>query len=231
MQSAAAQSNSTLSEILIRVPIPVIISRTDSPPECVLGYMGFRKESLTLDLADFIVDDKDYLQDVLGEFRRLKQTADGAVSQVPDNQLFEVLDPQSNSIAVLLKHMAGNLRSRCTDFLTTDGEKPNRDRDSEFVITARDTKADLLREWETCWSVLFATLESLDPSDLSRTVAIRSEPHSVVQAINRQLTHYGYHVGQLVFLSKHWAGERWQAVSIGKGKSKEFNLAPTPYKR
>lgn len=167
----------------------------------------------------------EYLHDTLHEFRRLKGLADGALAQVSDHQFFTTLDPGSNSLAAILKHLAGNMRSRWTDFLTTDGEKPDRRRDSEFVIEPGDTRASLMDRWEAGFQVLSASLESLGPDDLERTVAIRGEPHTVIQAMNRQLTHFAYHVGQIVLLAKHFAGPRWETLSIPRGKSEQFNAA------
>ncbi len=145
------------------------------------------------------------------------------MAQVSDDGFFATLDPDANSIAVLVKHIAGNLRSRWTDFLTSDGEKPDRRRDSEFEIEPSDSRAALLERWEAGWRALFAAIEPLEPDDLLRTVTIRGEPHSVLQAISRQLTHYGEHVGQIVLLAKHEAGKGWRTLSIERGKSEEFN--------
>ncbi|MGE5279048.1 MAG: DUF1572 family protein [Acidobacteriota bacterium] len=168
------------------------------------------------------------LQEVRREFRSLKRLAEKSLAQVSDDDFFAALDPGSNSAAVLVKHLAGNLRSRWTDFLTSDGEKPDRRRDSEFEIGPDDTRASLAARWEDGWRALFAALEALAPEDLSREILIRGERLSVVRAINRQLTHYADHVGQIVLLSKHWAGERWQTLSIPRGKSEEFNRATLP---
>jgi hypothetical protein len=171
--------------------------------------------------------ERHYLEDVVLQLRKLKDQADKAVAQVDDQQLFAALDAEANSIAVLMKHIAGNMRSRWTDFLTTDGEKPDRDRDREFVDEPDTTRAAILARWEDSWSLLFHSLSSLTGDDLGRTVSVRGEPHSVVQAINRQMTHYAAHVGQIVFLAKHHAGRNWQTLSIPKGKSKEFEVAKT----
>jgi hypothetical protein len=159
----------------------------------------------------------------LKEFRRLKKHAEKAMAQVSDEGFFAALDPESNSVAVLVKHIAGNLRSRWTDFLTSDGEKPDRRRDGEFEIGPADTRAVLLERWESGWLALFAAIGPLADEDVSRTVTIRGEPHSVLQAIDRQLTHYGEHVGQIVLLCKHAAGKDWKTLSIARGKSEEFN--------
>lgn len=167
----------------------------------------------------------EYLDDTLQEFRRLKRLADGALAQVTDDQFFTTLDPGSNSLAAILKHLAGNMRSQWTDFLTTDGEKPDRRRDTEFAIEPADTRAALMARWETGWQVLFQAIEPLSPKDLGRTVLIGGEPYTVLEAIQWQVSHYGYHVGQIVFLAKHFAGPRWRTLSIPRGKSDEINAA------
>ncbi|MGA7106203.1 MAG: DUF1572 domain-containing protein [Terracidiphilus sp.] len=163
-----------------------------------------------------------YVEDSMAVFRYYKKLAERAMEQVTDEQLFVALDDEANSIAVLVKHMTGNMRSRWTDFLTTDGEKPNRQRDGEFVDPPA-TRVALLAEWEQGWGVLFGALETLTDGDLVRKVTIRGEPHSVMQAINRQLAHYPHHVGQIVLLAKHFACERWQSLSVPRNKSAEFN--------
>ncbi len=163
-----------------------------------------------------------YLQDSLAVFRQYKKLAESAMEQVSDAQLSAALDPEMNSIAQLVKHLAGNMRSRWTDFLTSDGEKPDRDRDSEFVAPPK-TRAELLEIWEDGWSRVLSALEPRTDADLTRTVTIRGEPHSVVQAINRQLAHYASHCGQIIFLAKHWQHEHWKSLSIPRGKSAEFN--------
>ncbi len=144
------------------------------------------------------------------------------MAQVSDEQLFASLDEESNSIAIIVKHMTGNMRSRWTDFLTTDGEKPNRNRDSEFVDPPA-TREALMREWEDGWARVFSAIEPLTDADMSRTVLIRGEAHSVMQAINRQLAHYPQHVGQIILLSKHYAGDKWQTLSVARNRSAEFN--------
>lgn len=169
--------------------------------------------------------DREFLDDAARGFRRFKKLADRALAQVSDEQFFTTLDAESNSLAVIVKHLAGNLRSRWTDFLTTDGEKPDRRRDTEFVMEPGDTRASLMDRWEAGFQVLSASLESLGPDDLERTVAIRGEPHTVIQAVNRQLTHFAYHVGQVVVLAKHFAGARWETLSIPRGKSEQANVA------
>lgn len=163
-----------------------------------------------------------YIEDSLSLFRYYKKLAEGAMGQVTDAQLFEALDEEMNSIAIVAKHMAGNMRSRWTDFLTSDGEKPNRNRDSEFVEPAT-TRAELMQMWNEGWDRVFKALEPLSDSDLERKITIRGEPHSVIQAINRQIAHYAYHVGQIVFLAKHFKGGAWKSLSVPKNKSGEFN--------
>ena len=163
-----------------------------------------------------------YLDNTISGFRNSKALAERAIAQISDRDFFATLDEESNSIATIMKHMAGNMHSRWTDFLRSDGEKPNRNRDSEFVIGERDTKENLIQFWESGWGCLFAALESLTVDDLGKTIRIRSEPHTAIEAINRQLTHYAYHVGQIVFLAKHFAGRNWQTLSVPRGKSEEF---------
>jgi len=155
-----------------------------------------------------------YLTEAVRVLRQYKTMADRAVAQLEPDAIFDVLDDESNSIAVIMQHMAGNMRSRWTDFLTSDGEKPNRNRDAEFEMPAGTTAADVQRSWEHGWSVTLAAVEALTPADLDGEVRIRNEPHSVLQAISRQLTHYAYHVGQIVLLAKHQQGSAWQTLSI-----------------
>jgi Protein of unknown function (DUF1572) len=163
-----------------------------------------------------------YIQDSLAIFRYYKKLAHRAMAQVTDEQLFATLDEEANSIAVVVKHVAGNMRSRWTDFLTTDGEKPNRNRDSEFEDPPA-TRAALLELWEDGWTCLFSAIEPLTDADLARTITIRGEPHSVMQAINRQVAHYPHHVGQIVLLAKHFCCGQWQSLSVPRNKSAEFN--------
>ena len=167
-----------------------------------------------------------YLEDSLSLLRQYKSMAERAMAQVTDDQLARTLDAESNSIAVIVKHMTGNMRSRWTDFLTTDGEKANRNRDSEFEAPP-STRAALMETWESGWRCVFAALEPLTEADLTRTVYIRSEPHSVIQAINRQIAHYACHVGQIVFLAKHFQSKQWKSLSIPRGKSADFSLKVT----
>src|ERR1700730_1267772 len=163
-----------------------------------------------------------YLEDSLAVFRYYKTLAERAMAQVTDEQLVAVLDPEMNSIAMNVKHMAGNMRSRWTDFLTSDGEKPDRNRDSEFV-DAPPTRQALLALWEEGWQCVFGALEPLSEKDLQRTVTIRGEPHSVMQAINRQVAHYSYHCGQIVLLAKHFGKDQWTSLSVPRNRSSEFN--------
>jgi len=163
-----------------------------------------------------------YLKDSADVFRYYKKLAERAMTQCSDEALFTTLDAESNSIGIIVKHMAGNMRSRWTDFLTSDGEKPDRNRDTEFEAPPT-RRAELLEMWEGGWKLLFGALEPLSDSDLTRTITIRTEPHSVMQAINRQVAHYSYHVGQIVYLARHFAGDKWKSLTIPKRKSAEFN--------
>ena len=163
-----------------------------------------------------------YLEDSLELFRYYKNLAEKAMAQVTDEQLTTTLDAEMNSIAITVKHMVGNMRSRWTDFLTSDGEKPNRNRDSEFVEPPANREA-LLAIWEDGWQRVFSAIEPLSEPDLQRTVTIRGEAHSVMQAINRQLAHYAYHCGQIVLLAKHFKQDEWQSLSVPKRRSEEFN--------
>src|SRR5262249_8963778 len=165
----------------------------------------------------------DYRDEAARQFRGLKKAADRALAQVSDADFFATIDPESNSVALIVKHLAGNMRSRFTDFLTSDGEKPDRRRDSEFEIEPRDTRESLLARWEEGWKITATAIETLPAEDFGKTVPIRGEPHTLLRAINRQLVHYGYHVGQIVFLAKHFAGRKWETLSIPRGKSEEAN--------
>jgi hypothetical protein len=164
-----------------------------------------------------------FLDDCLFQLRKLRSQADKAMAQVDERQFFALIDENANSIGLIVKHVAGNMRSRWTDFLTTDGEKPDRHRDTEFEREPGDTREAILARWEAGWNVLFSAITSLAPSDLGKTVTIRNEPHTVVQAINRQLSHYSAHVGQIVLLAKHFAGPRWQTLSIPKKQNRNLN--------
>jgi uncharacterized damage-inducible protein DinB len=160
----------------------------------------------------------EYLRDSAATLRKYKELADQSLGRVTDGQFFAMLDAESNSLAVLVKHMAGNLLSRWTDLLTSDGEKPDRDRDAEFEIAPNDTRDALMQRWEAGWACAFTSLDALAPADLDRTIQIRGEPHSLVQALNRQLTHAAYHAGQIVFLAKHLQSDTWQSLSIPRGR-------------
>ena len=164
-----------------------------------------------------------YLEDALYTFRDYKKLAEGAFAQISEDDFFRTLDDESNSIAVNMKHMAGNMLSRWTDFLTTDGEKAERNRDMEFVMRPETTKEDMLAYWENGWERVFDAIRPLTPDDLMRTVTIRGQDHTVVQAINRQIAHYAYHVGQIVYVAKHFCSSEWQSLSVPKNKSGEFN--------
>jgi uncharacterized protein DUF1572 len=163
-----------------------------------------------------------YLKDSVEVLHYYKKLAERAIAQVPDDALLAAPDAESNSIAVIVKHLAGNMRSRFTDFLTSDGEKPDRRRDTEFE-TPPKTRAELLAMWESGWQIVFGALTPLTEAQLTQRVFIRSEAHSVMQAINRQLAHYAYHVGQIVYAAKHLAGSNWTALTIPRGKSPEFS--------
>ena len=167
----------------------------------------------------------EYLRDCAVTLRKYKTLADQSLARVDDAQFFAALNAESNSLAVLVKHMAGNLLSRWTDLLTSDGEKPDRDRDSEFEITPADSRPSLMQSWEAAWACAFNALKALTPADLDRNVHIRGEPHSLVQALNRQLTHTAYHVGQIVLLAKHFQPGTWESLSIPRGQSRQFTAA------
>jgi hypothetical protein len=166
---------------------------------------------------------RQYLADAIASFRAYKKLAEKAVDQITDEEFFATIDEESNSVAVIMKHMAGNMLSRWSDFLTSDGEKPDRNRDLEFVIEPQTTKSNLLAYWDKGWSCVFAALEPLQAEDFEKKVLIRGQEHSIVQAINRQLTHYAYHIGQIVFLAKHFRSVEWRSLSIPKNRSAEFN--------
>jgi len=170
-----------------------------------------------------------YLDEALRQFRGNKRLAEAAIAQLKDEELFATIDPESNSIAILVKHLAGNMRSRFTDLLTTDGEKPDRFRDQEFELIAAMTRTDVMRWWEEGWAQVFATLGALRPDDVMRTVTIRGQPHTVLQAINRQIAHYAGHIGQIILLAKHLRGSDWKTLSIARGKSEDYKTAaPKP---
>lgn len=164
-----------------------------------------------------------YLRDVVRTYRNYKALGEKAIAQVQrDADLHVQLDPGSNSIAVIVKHLAGNLRSRLRDFLTADGEKPDRHRDAEFEMPERVSRAELLRRWDEAWTIALNTLDALKPEDIERTVHIRGEAFLVIEALNRNATHTAYHVGQIVYLARHFAATDWKSLSIPKGKSADF---------
>jgi Protein of unknown function (DUF1572) len=166
---------------------------------------------------------QNYLDDARSAMRAYKKLADKAIAQMKDEEFFVTLDEESNSVAVVMKHMAGNMFSRWTDFLTSDGEKPNRNRDMEFVIESHTSKDDVIEYWERGWACVFEALEPLRPADFEKTVKIRGEEHTIAQAINRQLMHYSYHIGQIVFLAKHFRSAEWESLSIPRNRSAQFN--------
>ena len=165
---------------------------------------------------------ENYQTDAVQSFRNYKKMAERAIDQVSDEEFFALIDTESNSIALIVKHIAGNLRSRWTDFLTTDGEKDFRNRDTEFELIG-DTRESLMQSWESGWQTLFENIEPLTVEDFSRTVTIRGQRHTIVEAINRQMTHYAYHIGQIVLLAKHFKSADWKTLSVPKNKSAEFN--------
>ena len=164
-----------------------------------------------------------YLEEALRSLRGHKRLAEGAFAQLRDEDFFLQLDDEANSIAILIKHLAGNMRSRFLDFLSSDGEKPDRNRDQEFVLDPRPSRPELMRWWEAGWKYVFDAITPLQPEDLAREVTIRHEPHTVLQAIHRQVAHYAYHVGQIVLLAKHIRGAEWKSLSVPRGKSAEYN--------
>jgi Protein of unknown function (DUF1572) len=167
-----------------------------------------------------------FLDEARRQMRGHKRLAEGAMGQLKDEELFITLDPESNSVAVVLKHMAGNMRSRFSDFLVTDGEKPDRFRDQEFEVNPATNRAELMKLWEDGWARVFAAIDSLRPEDVMQTVTIRGEPHTALQAINRQIAHYAYHTGQIIFLAKHLRSSAWKTLSIPRGKSENYKTAP-----
>jgi hypothetical protein len=180
---------------------------------------------VTTDLA------KHYLEEARRQLRGHKHMGEGAMSQLRDEDFFVMLDPESNSVAILVKHLAGNMRSRFSDFLTSDGEKPNRFRDQEFELTPSTTRADIMQWWEEGWVCVFGAIDPLKPEDVMRAVTIRGEPHTVLQAINRQIAHYAQHIGQIVFLAKHLRSSEWKTLTIPRGRSEEYKMVvPKPYK-
>ena len=180
---------------------------------------------MTTDLATH------YIEEVRRQMRGQKHMGEGAMAQLRDEDFLVTLDPEANSIAILVKHLAGNMRSRFTDFLTSDGEKPDRFRDREFEVNAALTRADVLRWWEEGWAIVLGAIDALKPEDVMHTVTIRGEPHTVLQAINRQIAHYAAHVGQIVFLAKHLRSNEWKSLTIPRGKSEEFKkVVPKPPK-
>ncbi|MEZ5345002.1 MAG: DUF1572 family protein [Pyrinomonadaceae bacterium] len=165
---------------------------------------------------------ENYLTDAIATFRNYKLMAERAMEQISDDEFFTALDPEDNSIAVVVKHISGNMRSRWTDFLTSDGEKPDRNRDTEFE-TLEASRELLMINWNRSWKILFSAIEPLSADDFEKTVTIRGESHTIVEAINRQMTHYAYHIGQITFLAKHFRSGEWKSLSVPKNRSAEFN--------
>ena len=173
-----------------------------------------------------------YYEEARRAFRGYKRMAEGAFAQIRnDEEFFYAPDSESLSLALIVKHLAGNLRSRWTDFLTTDGEKPDRNRDQEFILRMEDTRADLMRRWEESFTTVFASIGALQPEHICQTVTIRGDAHTVLQAINRSLAHTAYHVGQITYLAKHIRREEWNTLSVPKGKSAEFNAMSAEERR
>jgi Protein of unknown function (DUF1572) len=173
-----------------------------------------------------------YLDEARRQMRGYKRMGEGAMAQLGDDEFFLSLDPEANSVAILVKHLAGNMRSRFTDFLTSDGEKPDRFRDREFDVSGATTRADVMRWWEEGWACVLGAIDALKPEDVTRTITIRGEPHTVLQAINRQIAHYAAHIGQIVFLAKHLRSSEWKTLTISRGKSEEFKMvAPKSNKK
>ncbi len=171
------------------------------------------------------MDPADYLTDVTRQLRKYRELADAALAQVSDGDFARAMQRDSNTIAIIVKHLAGNMRSRWTDFLATDGEKPDRARDTEFILERCDDRVTLGQAWDAGWRTCLDAIDALQPDDLGRTVTIRGEAHTVLQAIQRQLTHYAYHVGQIVQLARHFAGPSWRSLSIPKGRSDEWEVS------
>jgi uncharacterized damage-inducible protein DinB len=165
----------------------------------------------------------DYLDEARRSFRGYKRLADGGLTQLSDHDFFQAPDTESNCVAQIVKHVAGNLRSRWLNFLTTDGEKADRNRDQEFVLTSADTRPDLMRRWEESFTIVLDNIAALKPEDFVKTVTIRGEPHTILQAMSRSVLHTAYHVGQILYVGKHLRGAEWTVLSIPKGKSEEFN--------
>jgi hypothetical protein len=174
---------------------------------------------------------KHYLEEVRRQFEGYKRLGEAALAQLRDEDFLLTIDAESNSIAIIVKHITGNMRSRFTDFLTTDGEKPTRHRDQEFELISGITRAEVMQWWDNGWVIVFSAIDSLQADDLMRTVTIRNEPHTVFQALNRQLAHYALHIGQIVFLSKHLRSSEWKTLSIARGKSQDFQAVVDKYEK
>lgn len=198
--------------------------KDEEPVEGEAEFARLLSEHFDVDLS---LEDpgRHFLQDAAARFGELKRLAEGALTQVDDDAFFAIVGEEDNCLGAIVKHLAGNLRSRWTEFLTSDGEKPDRHRDLEFVMESGDSRVSLMERWESGWNTLFETLDSQDPADLTCTVRIRHEPHTVIQAVNRQLTHYGYHVGQIVQLARQHVGENWRTLSVPRGGTEAFNIA------
>ena len=174
-------------------------------------------------LEDCKSQSSEYLRDMAARFQQYKTQADQAIAQVSDDDLFHRIDPEANSLAILMRHLAGNMRSRWTAFLTTDGEKPNRHRDQEFEEPPVRTRAAVVEDWESGWACLFRELATFKEVDLMRPVTARHEPMSLISGVNRQLGHTALHVGQIIMLAKHFRSAAWKTLTIQKGGSDAYN--------
>jgi hypothetical protein len=172
-----------------------------------------------------------FLEDTLATFRKQKELAERAIAQVSDDDFFRILDAESNSIAIIVKHVGGNLRSRWTDFLTSDGEKPTRDRDGEFVVTSETSRSTIMSVWDAGWKALFDAFATLSPSDLMAVVVIRQESMTAIAAMHRALAHIAQHIGQIVMLAKHYRSTDWKTLSIPRGHSADWHTTPSPTAR
>ena len=197
---------------------------------CTIRRIKIRAKLLTT-MADDFSAAAAYLDEARRSFRGYKRLGENSLAQLQEDEFFYAPDSESNCAAVIVKHMSGNMRSRFTDFLTSDGEKPDRNRDQEFELGPTPSRDEVMRWWEDGWKIVFDTVAALKPEDLGRTVTIRGEPHTVLQALSRAVAHYAYHVGQLAFLGKHIRQGEWKSLSIPRGKSAEYNQLPPEQRR
>ena len=186
---------------------------------------------LNLSMTQMADSGATFLKEALFTFRSYKKRAEGAFAQLRPDEWFHQIDPEANSIAVIVKHMAGNMRSRWTNFLTTDGEKPDRNRDSEFVLDSSTAPEKVREWWEAGWRLVFAAIEPLTAADLEKKITIRGQEYTVLEAISRQMTHYAEHIGQIILLAKHFRGAEWKSLSIPKGQSETMGVAAEKARR